>query len=119
MQTSRRPARTPSNTRATSTAGTPNCSSAGSSVKPGGIAAAKAGRLDRNFRARLRQIEPLFDQRPFDVFAAADQAFVQPVQRPQIIGVLAGAAQFAVEPEIGAVNLLRLGDPALLEQERA
>jgi len=76
---------------------------------------AEAGGLDRNLRSRLRQVEPLFDQSRLDLFSATDQAFVQPVQRPEIIGMLAGAAQLAVKAEIGAVYRLGLIDPSLLD----
>ena len=72
----------------------------------------------RNLRPRLRQVEPLFDQSRLDLFSATDQAFVQPVQRPQIIGMLAGAAQLAVKTEIRAVYRLGLLDPSLLEEKR-
>jgi hypothetical protein len=46
----------------------------------------------------------------------AGAVFEQSVQRPQIVGVLAGPAQCAVETEIGAINGLRLVDPPLLEE---
>jgi hypothetical protein len=38
----------------------------------------------------LRQVELLLDKRRLGFFAAENQAFMQPVQRPQINGVLAG-----------------------------
>ena len=44
---------------------------------------------------------------------------MQPVQRPQIVRVLAGPAEFAVKTEIGTVNGLGLFDPSLLEQQRS
>src|SRR6476620_8506715 len=79
--------------------------------------AAEAGCLDRNLRPRLRQIESLLDQSCLDLITTADQALVQPVQRPEIIGMLAGAAQLAVETEVGAVYRLGFLDPSLLEQK--
>ena len=42
-------------------------------------ATAEAGRPYRILRPRLRQVEPLPDQRRLDLFSATDQAFVQPV----------------------------------------
>jgi hypothetical protein len=47
-----------------------------------------------------------------------DQALVQSVQRPEIIGMLAGAAQLAVKTEIGAVYRLGFLDSPLLEEKR-
>ena len=38
------------------------------------------------------------DQRRLDLFAAPGEAFVQAVQAPHIVGMLAGAAQLAVKP---------------------
>ena len=58
---------------------------------------AEAGCVDRNLRPRLRQLEPLPDQCRLDPFAATDQAFMQPMQRPVTIGMPAGAAQLAVK----------------------
>src|SRR5689334_1477081 len=78
---------------------------------------AEAGCLDRNLRPRLCQVEPLLDQGRLRLLATTDQAFVQPVQRPEVIGMLAGAAQLAVEAEVGAVYRLGFLDPALLEEK--
>src|SRR5689334_25253666 len=44
---------------------------------------------------------------------------MQSVQRPEVIRVLAGAAQLAVEAEIGTVYRFGFLDPSLLEQQRA
>ena len=79
----------------------------------------KQDALIGNLRPRHRQIESLLDQSRLDLLAAAGQAFVQPVQRPEVVGVLAGPAQLAVQPEIGAVDRLGLLDASLLQQERA
>src|SRR6185369_8518475 len=79
--------------------------------------AAEAGCLDRNLRPRLRQVEPLFDQGRLGLLSATNQAFVQTVQRPEIVGVLAGAAQLAVKAEVGAVHRLGFLDASLLEEK--
>ena len=80
-------------------------------------ATAEARCLDRNLRPRLRQVEPLLDQSCLGLLSATDQAFVQPVQRPEIVGMLAGAAQLAVKTEIGAIYRLGFLDPPLLEKK--
>jgi hypothetical protein len=67
---------------------------------------AEAGCPYRDFRARLRQIEPLLDQSHLSLFPATSQAFVKPVQRPQIIGVLAGPAELAVKTKVGTIDRL-------------
>src|SRR3954464_3045794 len=68
--------------------------------------AAEAGRPYLNLRPRLRQIEPLPDQSRFDSLSAANQAFVQPVQRPQIVWILASPAELSVKTEIGTIDRL-------------
>src|SRR5689334_17859096 len=85
----------------------------------GGFAAAEAGGADRHLGARLGEIEPGLDQRRLDRVAAPAQAFVEPVQAPDVLGMLAGAAQLAVVAQVGAVDRFGLLDMALLQQERA
>src|SRR5215470_1995002 len=85
----------------------------------GGFAAAEARRPDRHLAARLREIEPCLDQRGFDLVAAPHQAFVQAVQAPDVLRMLAGAAELAVIAEIGAIDRLRLLDATLLQQQRS
>ena len=61
-------------------------------------------------RPGQRQVEARLDQRRLDRVAAPRQAFVQAVQAPDVVGMLAGAAELAVEAEIRAVDRLGLGD---------
>src|ERR1044071_1973281 len=70
----------------------------------GGLAAAEAGGADGNLGARLGQLEPGLDQRRLDLVAAADQAFVQAVQAPHVLGMLVGATERAVVAQVGAVD---------------
>src|ERR1700739_730018 len=70
--------------------------------------AAEAGGLHRHLRSGQRQVEALLDEGGLDPLAAPGQAFVQPVQAPEVVGVLAGAAELAVEAEIRAVDRLGL-----------
>ena len=51
------------------------------------------------------------------VFAQAHQAFMEAVEAPDIVGVLAGAGERVVEPEIGAVNGFGFFDLVLLQQQ--
>src|ERR1700716_2286003 len=81
--------------------------------------AAEAGGLHRHLRPGQRQVEALLDEGGLDRLAAPGQAFVQSVQAPEVVGMLAGAAELAVEAEIRAVDRLGLGDPALFQQQRA
>src|SRR4029077_18906122 len=85
----------------------------------GGFAAAQARGADRHLAARQREVEPRLDQRRLGRVAAPYQAFVQAVQAPDVVGMLAGAAQLAVEAEIGAIDRLGLGELALLQQQCA
>ena len=78
-----------------------------------------AGALDRHVGARRGEIEAQLDYLGLRRLAEPRQTLVEPVQTPNIIRMLAGAAQGIVEPQIGAVNGLGLLDPALLQQQRA
>src|SRR5690606_37888732 len=83
------------------------------------LGAAVAGGPHRHLAAGQRQVEALLHQRALDSLAAAGEAFVQAVQRPNIVGVLARPAELSVIAEIRAVDRLGLLDPALLEQQCA
>src|SRR5215475_8121218 len=72
--------------------------------------AAEAGGLHRHLRAGHGEVEALLDQGRLGGLAAPREAFVQPVQAPQIVEMLAGAAELAVEAEIRSVDRLGLGD---------
>ena len=47
------------------------------------------------------------------------QALVVAVQAPDVARMLAGPGQGVIKAEVGPVDGLGLGDPALLEQQRA
>src|SRR5580704_15013908 len=81
--------------------------------------AAEAGGLHRYLRSGQGQVEALLDEGGLHRLATPGQAFVQPVQAPEVVGMLAGAAELAVEAEIRAIDRLGLGDPALFQQQRA
>ena len=85
----------------------------------GGSHPAEAGGPDRHVGPGNRDVEPLPDDLGFRLLAEPHQAFVEAVQAPDVLGMLAGPRQGGVETEIGAVDRLRLLDAALLEQQRA
>ena len=76
-----------------------NCPSRGRHLHP----PAEAGCLDRHFRPRLREIEPLPDQGGLDLFAATDQAFVQAVQAPDVVGMPARPAAATMRPQLASL----------------
>src|SRR6476469_1147863 len=78
------------------------------------LAPAQAGSAHRLVGARLGKIEPRLDQRGLERLAAPGQAFVQAVQASDVVGMPAGPADGLVEAEIGAIDGLGLGEPALL-----
>src|SRR5215471_13884490 len=81
--------------------------------------AAVARGPDRHVGSRGGDLELLlYDARQFGL-AQPGQAFVVPVQAPDVAGVLARPGQRAVQAEIGAVHGLRLGEQALFEQQGA
>src|SRR5262249_22193700 len=105
----------------------PACSGGARSARPGGpsqrrsggdLHAAEAGGLYRHLRPRQRQVEALLDQGRLDPLTAPCQAFMQSVQAPEVVRMLTGPAELAIEAEIGPVNRFGLGDPSLLEQQR-
>ena len=53
------------------------------------------------------------------VLAQPHQAFVEAMQAPDILRMLAGAREGSVQPEIGAVDRLGLAHAALLQQQRS
>ena len=53
----------------------------------------EARRPHHDFGARAREIEAGLDHRRFQRVAATDQAFMQAVQAPEVVRVLAGAAE--------------------------
>src|ERR1700738_226449 len=84
-----------------------------------GFAPAEARGAHRHLRPGQRQIETRLDQRRFNRVAPARQAFMETVQAPNILWMLARSAELAVVAEIRAVDRLRLGDAALLQQKGA
>src|SRR4029078_2867570 len=80
---------------------------------------AEAGSSYRHIGAGKRDVEPRLDEGRFGGLGALHQAFVEAMQAPYIVGMLAGAAQRVVEAEIGAIDRFRLFDLALFEQKRA
>src|SRR5512146_2925823 len=83
--------------------------------RSGGLAPAQARCADRHLRPRERKIQSRLDQGRLDRVAAARQAFMEAVQAPDILEMLAGPAQLAVEAEVGAVDGFGLPDMALLQ----
>jgi hypothetical protein len=71
--------------------------------------AAVTGRPDRHFRPGDCLVQKQSDMAPFDRFAAPVQAFIQPVQAPDIARMLAGARQRLVQTQIGPVHGLGFG----------
>ena len=61
----------------------------------------------------------MLDHAGLALLAEPKETLVQAMQAPWVLRVLAGAAQGAVEPEIGAIDALRLLDAPLLEKQRA
>ena len=66
--------------------------------------AAEARRPRSDVGAGQREVEPLLDDGGLVVLAEPGQAFVVAVQAPDVVRVLAGAAERVVEPEVGAVD---------------
>src|SRR5690348_6497331 len=88
------------------------------SARHGAQAAVTRG-PDRHVRSRGGDLELLLYDSRLLMFSQPGQAFVVPVQAPDVAGVLAGPGQRAVQAEIGAVDRLRLGQPSLFEQQGA
>src|SRR3954447_4593984 len=82
-------------------------------------AATEARRRHWHARERQRAVQLGLQRVGLVTAAEAVQAFVIAVQAPDVVRVLAGPSQRAVEPEVGAVHRRRLLDMALLEQQRA
>src|SRR5689334_20021154 len=81
--------------------------------RSGGLAPAEARCPDGHLRAGERKIQSRLDQGRLDRVTPAHQAFVQAVQAPDVLEMLAGAAQRVIETEIGAIDRLRLLDVSL------
>jgi hypothetical protein len=62
---------------------------------------AETGRLNPYVGPGGGNIETLLDDASFGVFAQPHQAFVKPMQTPDILWMLTGSRQGAVEAEIG------------------
>src|SRR5262245_23510878 len=78
---------------------------------------AVARRFDRHVRVRRGDRELLpYDARLFP-FAQPGQAFVIPVQAPDVSRMLAGPRQRVVQAKVGPVDGFGLGHPPLLQEE--
>ena len=80
---------------------------------------AETGRVDRHVCPGGGNVETLLDDPGFGVLAQPHQAFVKPMQTPDVLWMLTGSWQGAVEAEIGAVDRFRFLHAALLKQERS
>src|SRR6516162_892430 len=78
----------------------------------------KAGRSHGNLCSRQCKIEPLLDQRSLHSLTTPSQTLVQPMQTPDVLKMLAGPAQLAVEAQIRAIDCLGLLRASLLQQKR-
>src|SRR5215213_6552486 len=96
-----------------------SCAGRKRSGSSGGFASAEAGGADRHLGARLGEIEPCLDQWRLDRVPAPAQTLVEPVQAPDVLGMLAGAAQLAVVAQVGSVDRFGLLEMALLQQQCA
>src|SRR5947209_4078936 len=83
------------------------------------LAPAEAGGADGYLGAGEGEVEAGLDQRRFQGVPAPRQAFVQPVQAPDIVGMLAGPAEPAIQAQVRAVDRLGLLEPSLLQQQSA
>ena len=81
--------------------------------------AAETGRLHRYVGPGDGNIETLLDDASFGRFAQPRQAFVKSMQTPDVLWMLTGSRQGAVEAEIGAVDRLCLLYTALFQQQRS
>lgn len=79
---------------------------------------AQARRIDRHVGLRLRNGQPGAQAGQFPCLSTCRQAFHQPVQRPDVVGVLGAALHDAAQAEVVAIDLLGFGAMALVEQQR-
>src|SRR5437764_11009309 len=79
--------------------------------------AAEARRRDWHRRLGQRAIELGPDDVGLVASALPVQALVVAVQAPDVVGVLAGTPQGAVQPQVGPVDRLGVLQPVLLEQQ--
>ena len=80
------------------------------------IEPAETGRVDRHVRSGQSEVEPRLDGFGQLILAESYEALVVAVQAPDIVGMLVGARQLAVEAEICSIYGLGFLDPSLFEQ---